>query len=282
MKTVGFVDYYINEWHANNYVGWIREASKKLGEDFEVKYAWAELDKDPAGAMSTSEWCEKYGVTKCDTVDELCEKSDYVIVLAPSNPETHLRLATAVLKYGKRTYVDKTFAPDYDTAKKIFDIAAENGAKFFSSSALRYANELDEIRGAVALTTTGGGSNFDEYIIHQVEMLVKTLGCDAKTVRSEKGEDGSVTVTVDFLSGKKGKMVYSPNSPFTLDAQLQDGTSCFKNVDGGVIFAHLIDDILRFFLSGALSFDAVQTLAVSRIREAAIKSVNQNKEIALA
>ena len=49
-----------------------------------------------------------------------------------------------------------------------------------------------------------------------------------------------------------------------------------------MIFAHLIDDILRFFLSGTLSFDPVQTLAVSRIREAAIKSVNQNKEIALA
>ena len=32
MKTVGFVDYYINEWHANNYVGWIRNAAEKLGE----------------------------------------------------------------------------------------------------------------------------------------------------------------------------------------------------------------------------------------------------------
>ena len=102
-KTIGFVDYYINEWHANNYVGWIREASEKIGYDFEVKYAWAELECDPKGEMSTDEWCGKYGVTKCATIDELCEKSDYIIVLAPSNPETHLRYAEAVLKY-KKTY----------------------------------------------------------------------------------------------------------------------------------------------------------------------------------
>ena len=279
MKTVGFVDYYINEWHANNYVGWIRNAAEKLGEDFEVKYAWAELDKDPAQVMSTAEWCEKYGVTKCDTVEQLCEKSDYIVVLAPSNPETHLRLAQAVLKYGKNTYIDKTFAPDFETARKIFDIAAEHGTRFFSSSALRYAGELNEVAGAKELITTGGGSNFDEYIIHQVEMLVKTLGCDAKSVRSERKEDGSVTVTVDFASGKQGKMVYSPDSPFTLDARFEDGTSCFKNVDGGVIFTNLIDDMLRFFLSGEVSFDTEQTLAVSRIREAAIKSANQNGEL---
>ena len=31
MKIIGFVDYYLSEWHANNYVGWLKEASEKLG-----------------------------------------------------------------------------------------------------------------------------------------------------------------------------------------------------------------------------------------------------------
>ena len=24
MKTIGFIDYYLDEWHANNYPAWIR------------------------------------------------------------------------------------------------------------------------------------------------------------------------------------------------------------------------------------------------------------------
>ena len=274
-KSIGFVDYYINEWHANNYVGWIKDASEKLGENFEVKYAFAELDKDPNEGMTTDEWCEKYGVQKCDSIDELCEKSDYIIVLAPSNPETHLRLAEPVLKYGKNTYIDKTFAPDFATAKKIFEIAEKNGAKFFSSSALRYVPELENTKGAVSMTTTGGGSLFDEYIIHQVEMIVKTLGTEPERVKTDSLNDGSKIVYVEFASGKQGKMIYSPNNSFTVDVKFADGSSYAEKVNDGVMFAGLIEDMLRFFITAEPSFNTNETLAVSLVREAAIKSCAQ-------
>ena len=39
MKKIGFVDYYISEWHANNYPGWIEEACKKLSVDYKIAYA---------------------------------------------------------------------------------------------------------------------------------------------------------------------------------------------------------------------------------------------------
>ena len=272
MKKIGFVDYYINEWHANNYVGWIKEASEKLGEDFEVKYAFAELDKDPNEGMTTDEWCKKYGVQKCDSIDELCEKSDYIIVLAPSNPETHLRLAEPVLKYGKNTYIDKTFAPDFATANRIFNIAKAHGTKFFSSSALRYAPELENTKGAVFMVTTGGGSNFEEYIIHQTEMIIKTLGTDAKRVKSESIGDGSRTVYVEFTSGKRAEMLYAPDNSFTVDVKFADGKAYTEKVNDGIIFAELIKDMIRFFTDGKTSFDTAETLAVSRVREAAVKS----------
>ena len=38
MKKIGFVDYYISEWHANNYPAWI----DALGCDYKVTHAWAE------------------------------------------------------------------------------------------------------------------------------------------------------------------------------------------------------------------------------------------------
>lgn len=38
MKTVGIIDYYINEWHADNYPAWLEEANRELGTDYQVKY----------------------------------------------------------------------------------------------------------------------------------------------------------------------------------------------------------------------------------------------------
>ena len=36
MKKIGFIDYFLSQWHANNYPAWIKEANEKLGTDFEV------------------------------------------------------------------------------------------------------------------------------------------------------------------------------------------------------------------------------------------------------
>ena len=157
MKTIGFVDYYLSEWHANNYPVWIREICEKTGKKFCVKYAWAEKEVSPVDGKTTEEWCKTFGAEKCASIEELCEKSDYILVLAPSNPETHLRLAEKVLPFGKRTYIDKTFAPDFAASEKIFDIAKRYNTPFFSTSALRYATELNSLIGSDKIIVAGGG-----------------------------------------------------------------------------------------------------------------------------
>ena len=98
MKKIGFVDYFISEWHANNYPAWIERICAEMGADYKVAYAWAELDTSPVDGISTAEWCEKFGAERCATIDELCEKSDVIVILSPSNPETHLRYAEAVME----------------------------------------------------------------------------------------------------------------------------------------------------------------------------------------
>ena len=100
MKKIGFVDYYLSEWHANNYPAWISEACEKRGLEYKVAYAWAELDVSPIDNVNTAQWCEKYGAEKCETLEELCQKSDVIVILAPSNPEKHLDYARVALKYG--------------------------------------------------------------------------------------------------------------------------------------------------------------------------------------
>ncbi len=273
MKTIGFIDYYLSEWHANNYPAWIKKAASDMGEDFEVKYAWAELDVSPLDSVSSAEWCEKNGAVLCRSIAELCEKSDYVLILAPSNPECHLAYAKQALKYGKNTYIDKTFAPDYETAKKIFDIAEKYGTKFFSSSALRYACELDSLAGAKSLITTGGGSNLDEYIIHQAEIAVKLLGAKPTRVRVEKPAASQSVCTVEFEGGKHSVMIHAPALGFSVNAENSLGENKGKNISSD-FFAALISDILRFYLTGVTSFDAAQTLDVMKIRGGVVAAKN--------
>ena len=274
MKTIGFIDYYLSEWHANNYPAWIKEISKKIGEDFVVQYAWAEEYVSPVDGINTDEWCEKFGVEKCETMEELCQKADYIVILAPSNPEKHLEYAQKVFPFGKLTYVDKTFAPDLETAKKIFEVAEKYGVKFFSSSALRYGEELAEVVGGKVMFTQGGGRNLPEYIIHQIEMTVKVLKEQAVKVRVEKQGCNQYIMTVQFENEKQATMVYSQG--YTFGVCVEDGNGKAQNKPTlSNTFTGLIEDILRFYLSGEVSFDGKETLEVIKIREAVIKGMDR-------
>jgi predicted house-cleaning noncanonical NTP pyrophosphatase (MazG superfamily) len=268
MKTIGLIDYYISEWHANKYPKWIKEICDESGEDFVIKYGYAEEYVSKVDGKNTDEWCKEFGVEKCESIQELCEKADYILVLSPSNPEKHLGYAQEVLKYKKNTYIDKTFAPDYATAKEIFDIAEKCGTKFFSSSALRYSDELTALINSQAVITFGGGSNIDEYIIHQIEMLVKTINDTPKAVRVEQ-QANQYVVSVEFESGKKGTMLFSEALGFSVCVDNANGTPVYKKMESD-FFKNLLKDILRFYKTGEVSFDVNQTLSVMKIREAVI------------
>lgn len=272
MKTVGFIDYFLHEWHANEYPAMIQAYNEKHGTDYQLKYAWAEIDS-PNGGLTTDEWCAQYGAERCASIEELCAKCDYVFVLAPSNPEKHLAYAKAVFACEKSPYIDKTFAPDYQTAEEIFSLAKTCGVNFFSSSALRYANELNAyMGGANCIFTLGGGSNFDEYIIHQIEMVVKCLGVGAEKVCYEK-TDSQEWVYVSYANGKSAKMMFAPGVPFVV-AVSEGGESKYLPIESA-FFDNLIADIMHFFETGETSFDGAQTLEVMKIREAAIKAKSE-------
>lgn len=269
MKKIGFVDYRIDEWHANNYPGWIREANERAGLDYVVSYAYAS-ENAPDG-RTTEAWCADFGVTKCDSIAELCEKSDCILVLAPSNPETHLAFAEAVLPYGKPTYIDKTFAPDTETALKIFELADRYHTPLFSSSALRYATELDALAGSRSIVTCGGGSNAPEYIIHQAEMVIKLV--KDEPIRFEAHPQGSQCIfRAEFAKGAVATMVYARSLPFAVCGETEDGKERNSAVRSDT-FAGLIADILRFYETGEPSFERSETINVMRLREGLLNCI---------
>ena len=265
MKKIGFVDYYISEWHANNYPRWIAEVNEKLGEDFVVSYAWAEEYVSPVDGVNTDEWCEKYGVERCATIAELCEKSDYIILLSPSNPEKHYGYAKEVLKCGKRTYIDKTFAPNLEIAKAIFELGKEGNTPFFSSSALRFVNEYATVTSFDTLAVHGGGFTMEEYIIHQIEILVTVSKTPAISARVEQTGDNQYMTYIELAGGKSATLEFK-----------EEYMDFFLDVNGKnhplktPVFPSLLTHVLTFFLDGKLPFDPSETLEVMRIRDAVL------------
>lgn len=263
MLKIGFVDYFLDEWHANNYPKWFRAASEQLGEEFKIAYAWAELDMPPAGGKTTDAWCQEVGAQRCASLAELCEKSDVIVILSPDNPERHLDYAKAVLPYGKRTYIDKTFAPDYATACKIFAIAREHGTPFFSSSALRYAEELKALDSPDGIITTGGGL-LSRYIVHQAEMVVAKLGTGDFRVTA-RGQGPATIFSVDYENGKRATMLHAPAYGFGVSLAKGNDEITPITPAASPFFAALILDMARFFLTGEVSFDPNETLAVMKL-----------------
>ncbi len=275
MKRIGFVDYFISEWHANNYPAWIERIRAEMGVDYKVAYAWAELDISPVDGVSTDEWCEKFGAERCATIDELCEKSDVIVILSPSNPETHLRYAEAVLKYGKRTYIDKTFAPDAEVASAIFALGEKYNAPFFSTSALRYATELDSVDEPDSMLVTGGGSNLPEYFIHLGEMVVKKMGAIKWVKATPNGSQWIISAKT--ASGKDTTMIYGSAMPYNVYMS-GDGREAWKSIKSP-FFDGLIADMLRFFETGKTSFASEETLEVSRLRDAVLTATENPDEV---
>ena len=205
---IGFIDYYLDEWHANNYPEWIKEAS---GGEMTVEYAFAET-ASPHTGVTTEEWCSRTGITQVGSIEELVEKSDAIVVLSPDNCERHEMLSRLPLLSGKPVYIDKTFAPDLDTAKRIFALADGNGTPCCSTSALRFA---DEYRGIDTENITAanfwGPMNFEIYSVHQLEPLVMLMKCRAESVMMMTAENYYL-LAVRFADGREHFRVVSRRS----------------------------------------------------------------------
>lgn len=272
MKKIGFVDLYLSEWHADNYPAWIRKVCQQENLDYQVCYGWAEQDVSPVSGITTEQWCQTQQVEQCKTLAELCEKSDYIIILAPSNPETHLAYAQAVLPYRKPTYIDKTFAPDVKTAKEIIALSQKYGTPFFTTSALRYASELLPLIGADTVRVQGAGSNLPEYIIHQAEMVVKVLGTGAEKIRACKDGEG-VVLEIAYPDKRQAQMHYDKTLGFACTAE-KDGKALNDGAIQSDFFMILMSKILNFFETGEIDFPTAETVEVMRIREGAIKAAD--------
>lgn len=267
MKKIGFIDFYLDEWHANNYPAWIREASN--GE-MEVAYAYGMIDS-PHGGLTTAAWCEKYGIARCTSLEEITEKSDCLIVLSPDNCEMHEGLCQIPLRSGKPVYVDKTFAPDLATAARIFAVAEQSSTPCYSTSALRFAEEYAGIdTGKITAISTFGPNDPDTYSIHQLEPIMMLMKTPVHQVLFS-GDSTWYTVLLRFADGRLGSLSgLMGGSPFITNIQMDGGARCITVTSD--FFGAFIAELVEFFRTAEVKVPHEETLQIMAVRGAMLQA----------
>lgn len=265
-KRIGFVDYKLENFHANVFLKAFRGPLKDRG--------WIVAGATALDGEDGRAWGKKNDVPYFDSAEALNDAVDAYMVLAPSNPELHLELCEKVFPFGKPTYVDKTFAPDLATARKIFALADEHKTPIQTTSALRYTNVQEHVKEVGRekvkhMITWGGGSSFAEYAIHPVELLVSCMGAEAESLM-RRGTGEHTQLLINFSGGRTGVAnVYTHGStPFAASVTTDEATKMIQ-VESGAIFVNNAAAVIDLFESGKPGVDRAETLAIRRILDLA-------------
>ncbi len=270
MKRIGFIDYYLDEWHALNYPRWVREES---GGAWAVTAAWADVEGTRFGRRTNSETAAGLGIELVCDLNRLIAASDALIVLSPDDPAEHERLSAAALRSGKPVYVDKTFAPDRASAIRMFDLAATHGTPMYSTSALRYSRGWQPLEsGDITGLASRGGGLLENYIIHQLEPISLFMGHDARRVLAS-GSPGCEFFLVEYSGGRSVSITQQPALGFAITALLRDGQAVEMQADDD-FFPPMIAAMIRFFDSGEPPVPAADTIALMSLREALLRAAS--------
>lgn len=267
MKKIGFIDYYIDEWHALNYPQMIKDSA--YGDRFQVALAWEEIT--PEGKMPLGEYCAKFGVGKASSIEQVIEECDCLVVLSPDNVERHEDLTKLPLSSGKPVYVDKPFAESLASGRRMVERARAHNTPMMSSSALRFdstvANALDTIGDQpVNFVGTRGPGVWEIYAIHQVEPLVSLMGTGASRVM-QYGTNGNQIMAIEYPDQRRAVFNQVDGFPFQFDVQYGDGGVVVVN-DMSDFFPRFIEAMLKFFDTGESQVPTEQTLEIAAILEA--------------
>lgn len=245
-KNIVFLDYDLNNYHANTFRNLLRNELADRG--FTICGCHA-LNPD-----SGRTWARESEIPYIEDISSLGESVDGVAVLAPSNPEVHVTLVEMACRFKSPIYVDKTFALSINEVDEMFRLADQAGVPIFSSSALRFADELTPLRewnasGALRqMQVYAGGASVSEYLIHPLETLISTMGTDIKEY-DRKTTGGLEQIRIVYQDGRIGTIFMYPKSQsgFRVVAAMDDKTVHTDIVSP--IFKNLLDHMLAFFSS---------------------------------
>ena len=215
-----------------------------------------------------------------NSIDALLRKVD-VVMLETNDGRPHLEQALPVLRSGKTLFIDKPVAGTLLDTIAIFELARHYRVPIFSSSALRYGIDVQEVRAGKRGKVIGSNTyspcplepNHPDlfwYGIHGVESLFTIMGsgCQSVTRSTSSGTDVLVGTWEGgrigtFRGIRDGKYGYG-GTVFTTEGISQAGA-----YDG---YEPLVVEIVKFFRSGVSPVPDSETLEIYAFMEAADES----------
>lgn len=222
----------------------------------------------------------KLGVEIVNSIDELLEKVDFVL-LETNDGRLHLSQAIPVLKAGKRMFIDKPVAASLTDTLTIYEAAKHYNVPVFSSSSLRYITGVKEIEagsiGKVLGADTYSPATLENthpdlfwYGVHGVEILFTVMGTGCKTVtRSNTANFDKVTGVWkdDRIGTFRG--IRSGKSDYGGTIFGEKGISVLGKYSG---YNPLLLKIIEFFDSGILPVKPEETIDIFAFMAAADES----------
>ena len=267
MKRIGLIDYYINEWHALNYPSFLANVKKSVDDEFFITDFYAEIDHPE---LPSIEYEKKFGVHQCSSLEELCTKCDYLMVLYPDNPERKFEVIKKVIPYGKPIFVDKTFMNNYKEAKATFDLVKKHNVPLFTSSSLRYADEVVALEDVGSFLVIAPSVHLSDYWIHPLEIVVSKMGAGA--IRAKLSKSGvHHMLNIKYPNNKSALIVIAEGG--NLQDFFVSGNGKYKQNlvrCTSPYFENEMRDILRFFNTKKPSFSYLETLEAMKLRDIAL------------
>lgn len=221
------------------------------------------------------------GVEIVPDVASLLGRVDAVL-LETNDGREHYAQAAEVFRAGKPCFIDKPLAHDLVDSVRIVDLARKTGAKFFTSSAIRYVKAIRqvkadglEVRGMDCWTCISYEPTHEKwywYGIHAVDPLFSAMGPGCETVVSFTGADGDVAMGL-WRDGRfgvaRGLSTSKSGAPyggmiFTTKGQVDMGT-----YEG---YGEELSEILKFFKTGVAPVDPEESLESLAFMAAAAES----------
>jgi len=229
----------------------------------------------------TAEIRDKWKVEIVKDIAALLTKVDAVL-LESVDGRVHLEQARPVLAAKKPVFIDKPLAASYRDAREIARLARQSGTPWWSSSSLRYAPGLAELKnapgglkgastyGPAPLEPTNPG--FFWYGIHATEMLYTLLGTGCEEVTTVHAE-GTDVVVGRWKDGRLGVVRGIRDGAHDYGAVAFGGKKIQALPAGASgLYKPLVAEIVKFFQTGAPPVPNAETLEIMAFIEAAERS----------
>lgn len=227
-----------------------------------------------------TEAVKNIGVEIVDSIEDLLTKVD-VVLLETNDGRPHYEQALPVLQSGKRMFIDKPVAHNLKDAQRIYAASRQYGTPIFSSSALRYEEnilkvtscEYGKVLGADAYTPAALDPHHLDmawYGIHGVEMLFTLMGTGCTEVIRTHSSDA------DLITGRWNDGRIASVRGIREGAANIAGTAFSEKsivpVGPFTTYKPLVEEIIKFFDTGIVPVAAEETLEIFRFMEAADRS----------